>query len=212
MEPRYKYPRTPHLPWSETIGADDKRLTDDSQFCGKRVVITEKMDGENTTIYRDGYHARSIDSKHRDYHSWLLGYLPQIQYMLSTGERICGEYLYAKHSITYNNLPSYFLVFSIWTNNICWQWEQVIVACDTLGLYHVPELYLGEYNREKTIEIAKSVIAGGGEGIVVRNADSFTLDKFPQNIAKYVRPNHIQTDQHWSQGIIERNHLLIENI
>ena len=207
MQPRYKYPKTPHLPWSETIGADDKKLKDDSQFCGRRVVITEKMDGENTIIYRDGYHARSIDSVHRGYHSWLLAHLPQFQYLLNKNERICREYLYAKHSIYYNNLADYFLGFSIWTNNICWSWEDSIKEFNRLNLALVPIIYIGEYNRDIMLQSAKEVIAEGGEGIVVRNADSFTLNEFPHNIAKYVRPNHVQTDEHWSQGIIECNQL-----
>ena len=39
------------------------------------------MDGENTTIYKDFYHARSLDSKHKDYHSYLLSkILPNIQF------------------------------------------------------------------------------------------------------------------------------------
>ena len=55
MNERVKYPRTYHLPWSEGRTDDDKVLSDDSQFIGKYVVVTEKMDGENTTIYSDGY-------------------------------------------------------------------------------------------------------------------------------------------------------------
>ena len=45
-----KYPRTFHLPWSP--GADDKNervMLDTSQFIGKQVVVTEKMDGECCT-------------------------------------------------------------------------------------------------------------------------------------------------------------------
>lgn len=57
-----KYPRTFHLPWSEEIHNDDKTLTDLSCFEGEEVVITEKMDGENTTWYNDYTHARSINS------------------------------------------------------------------------------------------------------------------------------------------------------
>ena len=58
----YKYPRTPHLPFSPGGTKDDRRLRDINCFVGKEVVVTEKMDGENTSIYRDYYHARSINS------------------------------------------------------------------------------------------------------------------------------------------------------
>lgn len=204
---RYKYPKTPHLPWSETIGADDKRLKDDSQFQGKIVVITEKMDGENTSIYNDGYHARSIDSAHRNYHSWLLAYLSYFQYQIPKNDRICGEYLYAEHSIHYDNLENYFLGFSYWTDNYCWNWEDTKEKFKKLEINIVPQLYYGEYNKDVTISIAKKVIADGGEGIVIRNASDFLLEDFQNNIAKYVRPNHVQTDEHWSQNIIKYNNL-----
>ena len=104
QERRYKYPRTYHLPFSVGATSDDKVLSTDKCFAGKRVVVTEKMDGENTTIYRDGFHARSIDSAHAPYHSMLLRDISAFQYMIPTGMRICGEYMYARHSIAYKNL------------------------------------------------------------------------------------------------------------
>lgn len=33
-------------------------------FLGQEVVVTEKIDGENTTMYPDHIHARSLDSNH----------------------------------------------------------------------------------------------------------------------------------------------------
>jgi len=57
-----KHPRTSHLPGSPGVGSDDKQAQDLSAFDTQDVVVTEKMDGENTTLYTDGYHARSLDS------------------------------------------------------------------------------------------------------------------------------------------------------
>ena len=58
---RRKYPRTPHLPWSPGLSSDDTRLGQARQFAGREVVVTEKLDGENTTLDRRGLHARSLD-------------------------------------------------------------------------------------------------------------------------------------------------------
>lgn len=70
---KIKYPRTYHLPFSEGFTSDDKVLENDDIFHNKEVVVTVKMDGENTTIYPTGeYHARSLDSKHKEYHSSLI--------------------------------------------------------------------------------------------------------------------------------------------
>ena len=176
-----------------------------------QVVVTEKMDGENTTIYNDYYHARSLDSKHRDYHSYLLSnILPRIQYDIPQGWRICGEYLYAKHSIGYDNLEDYFLVFSIWDeDNNCLDWKTMEEFCELLGLKMVPKLYVGEYNENFIKEIAYNVVQRGGEGIVVRNIESFPYNDFSANIAKYVRANHVQTEKHWSLAEITKNQLKV---
>ena len=47
-----KYPRTFHLPWSMGITKKDKVLDDAKHFRNKRVIITPKFDGENTTLYK----------------------------------------------------------------------------------------------------------------------------------------------------------------
>ena len=51
---RAKYPRTPHLPWSSGRTKDDIAL-DSVQHLEqwKDVVVTEKLDGENTTEYHN---------------------------------------------------------------------------------------------------------------------------------------------------------------
>lgn len=213
METNYiKYPRTPHLPFSESHTDDDKVLPTDSHFYDfDKVVVTTKMDGENTTVYWNGKcHARSIDSIHKTYHSWLIQNIQNWYYNLPINSHICGEYLYAKHSIYYNNLESYFLGFSFWRNKKeCANWEDTQTIFNDLEIKTVPILYIGKYDRKKVIELAKQVIADGQEGIVIRNYDKFYYQDFDKNIAKYVRKNHIQTNQHWSQGIIEKNILTI---
>ena len=59
----YKYPRTFHLPWSPGVASDDKVIESLDAFVGREVVVTEKMDGENSSLYSNGHiHARSMDS------------------------------------------------------------------------------------------------------------------------------------------------------
>lgn len=206
---KYKYGRTPHLPFSEGIGDDDKVLQSDNHFYDmSNVVVTVKMDGENTTVYPDGScHARSIDSIHRDYHSWLIRDIQRWCYSLPDEYRVCGEYLYAKHSIKYNHLPSYFMCFSIWNREECLSWEETKGIAEKLNICLVPELYIGRYDSDMVLKLAKEVVSNGQEGIVVRNADKYDLSNMKNNIAKYVRKNHVQTNEHWSQQRIERNEL-----
>lgn len=106
-----KYPRSYHLPWSEGKTKDDRTIPDCSQFEGKEVVVTVKLDGENTSIYPDYIHARSIDGRNHWSRSWVKNLQGRIGYQLDQGWRICGENLYAKHSIKYDDLEDYFYVF-----------------------------------------------------------------------------------------------------
>ena len=204
---RFKYPRTCHFPFSEGATDDDKILTSTDHFKGQIVVVTEKMDGENPTIYSDHCHARSIDSKHKPYHSWLLSYISSFQHQIPDDWRICGEYLYAKHSIGYDNLPSYLMVFSIWDEtNTCLSWDDTVELCADLGLEHVPVIYKGEYDEELIKKLAKETVEKGGEGIVVRLERGFNYNDFSKSIAKFVRKNHVQTDSTWG-SVIEKNNL-----
>ena len=46
-----KYPRTYHLATSPGLQNDDRRLSSTlAPFLGQRVVVTEKIDGEGTTM------------------------------------------------------------------------------------------------------------------------------------------------------------------
>ena len=110
---KVKYPRTYHVSWSPGKASDDKTQFDLSSFEGKYIVLTEKMDGENSTISRDYTHARSLDSADHPSRHWLKGMWGDMRYDIPEGWRICGENLYAKHSLGYDNLSSYFMVFSI---------------------------------------------------------------------------------------------------
>ena len=106
MENKFKYPRTFHLSWSKCLSSDDKILKDDSNFIGKIVVVTEKLDGENSTVYSDYSHARSIDSKNHESRNWLKNYITTFQHNIPKDYRVCGENLFAKHSILYDNLET----------------------------------------------------------------------------------------------------------
>lgn len=200
---RHKFPRTPHFSWSPGFTGDDIRLADTSRFENMReVVMTEKLDGENTTLYSDGYiHARSIDSNNHPSRAWVKKALSAVAHDLPEGWRLCGENLYAVHSISYTELPTFFFVFSIFTeDNLCLSWEDTEEMAELLELKTVPVLYRGPWD-EETIKQAfnpKSSFGEKAEGYVVRNADSFPYSAYGKNVAKYVRANHVQTDDHWT--------------
>src|SRR5690554_4811700 len=110
---RHKYPRTRHLPWSPGASHDDLVSREVESFVGQRIIVTEKMDGENTTLYRDHLHARSLDSRHHPSRDWVKALHGRIAHEIPERWRVCGENLYARHSIGYEALPSYFMLFSV---------------------------------------------------------------------------------------------------
>lgn len=199
-----KYPRTYHLPWSEGVTKDDRVHENVDFFKGKEVVVTEKMDGENTTIYSDYVHARSIDAPSHWTQSFVRQLQSKIGYNIPEGWRICGENLFAAHSIKYDNLEDFFLLFSVWDDrNNCLSWNDTIEWATLLEVKTVPVIYRGVYD-EKVI---KNCYKGGSEGYVVRVADKFNYGQFRLSVGKFVRKNHVQTSQHWKFERIERNRL-----
>ena len=208
-----KYPRTPHLPWSMGGTADDIRLVDLSVFDGKHVIVTEKLDGECTTIGQSYTHARSIDGKSHPSRAWLKNWVSEWNYRLEDNERCCGEYLFAKHSIHYSKLPSYFLGFSwfidVNDDTICCDWRTCCNKFKTHGIEPVPVLYDGIWDEDavKACWTGKSLFGGEQEGYVVRIRDAFPILEFGISVAKYVRPEHVQTDKHWRNAEITKNEL-----
>jgi len=202
-----KYPRTYHLPWSEGRTKDDRILKNTEHFLGKKVVVTEKMDGENATLYRDYYHARSIDGNGHWTQTWLKNFHSQFAYEIPDGWRICGENLFAKHSIKYNDLKSYFMGFSIWDNDICLSWDDTVQYFDMLKIDHVPVIYHGEWDEDVIMNI--NLDTSKQEGYVVRLSDKFYYNDFKKSVAKFVRKNHIvDTVHHWKHSNIEKNELV----
>lgn len=204
-----KYPRTYHLPWSNLL-KDDRLLPNDDNFKGKRVIVTLKMDGENTTMYNDYIHARSLESKSHETRNWVKGLWSRVGWMLDDDMRICGENLYAVHSIKYDELCSYFMMFSMWDGNTCLSWDETVEYAEILGLNMVPVIYDGIYDKDKIIK-AFSKYEQSNEGYVVRLADEFNYIDFRRSIAKFVRPEFRQivnnSHGHWISKKVEVNKL-----
>jgi hypothetical protein len=211
---RKKYPRTFHLPWSESRTEDDKTLSSqqvEKMFAGKQVVVTEKLDGENTTIYSDGYcHARSMDSAHHVSRSYVKSIAAQVSCDIPLGWRLMGENLYAKHSIEYDDLPDYFILFGIADeNDNALAWNEVEEYADLLGLTTAPVIYKGVYDEEriKSLRPSSSKFGGEAEGYVIRTESGFPMSSFGRHAAKFVRKGHVQTKDHWMHTKIVPNKL-----
>jgi hypothetical protein len=215
-EPSQKYPRTHHLPWSDTIGPDgDHVLRDVSVFAGQEIVVTEKLDGENTTLYASHLHARSLDSRHHPSRDRVKALHAQLARFIPSGIRISGENCFAKHSITYTCLPAHFVVFAVWEGTTCLSWDETVAFVTDLEIRSgeklpvAPLLYRGLWDERKVraLQTGNSQFGGAQEGYVVRLAGQIELDQWHRSIAKYVRPNHVQSGPHWMFAPIVPNEL-----
>lgn len=209
---RFKYPRTFHLPYSLKKGEDDKVLATDEAFAGKQVVVTEKMDGENTTIYPDYLHARSINSDWDESKRWLDRLRTLIAGDIPNGWRICGENLFYKHTIHYTQLDTLFYVYSIWNEeNNCLSWQKTLEWCRLLNVKPIPVIFEGIYDKNAILAAFANYSKEASypvEGFVVRQANSFPFDNFKQTVAKFVNDSfQITTTKHWKYNVKELNQL-----
>jgi hypothetical protein len=211
---RVKYPRTAHLPWSPGFNPKKKdiKLTQDvlATWEGLEVVVSEKMDGENTTWYKDGLHARSLDYSPHESRTRIKAMWAERSYDIPAGMRICGENVTAKHSIKYTNLRSYFLAYSVWQGMEALAWAETMEWCQLLNIATVPVLYQGRYFPGLEIEILRAMDLEKQEGFVIRPAGRFHMKEFPVRVGKYVRQDHVQSDEHWLKARIEYNLLATE--
>ncbi len=195
--PYVHYPRTMHLPWSPNLQNDDRRIENLNAFIGQEVVVTRKMDGESATLYRNYYHARSLDSRHHPSRAWIKAFHSQIAHEIPEDWRLCGENLFAQHSIRYEELESYFYLFNIWERNHRLSWDDTVEYAKIMGLTLVPVLYRGLWNEAELHRIEDQLDSVTDEGYVVSVTRSFRISEWRRCAAKYVRAAHVRTSQHW---------------
>lgn len=203
-----KYPSTPHLPFSPGVQRDDSILKNVEHFVGREVVVSIKKDGENTSLYPNLFHARSVDGRHHSSRDWVAAFRARIAHGIPKGWRICGENLYARHSIAYESLPSYFLGFSAWTqDNAALSWDDTVAMFLAIGVEPVQVIWRGIFDEAALRKIGRSWDCSAEEGFVLRLADAFKFEDFDKSVAKWVRANHVQTDKHWMTQRIVPNGL-----
>ena len=214
-----KYPRTYHIPFSPGKGSDDKVMSSVNHLLGVNLVITEKIDGSNVALSHDKCYSRSHSGPPT--HSSFDGFKAlhaTIQYKIPRDLMIFGEWCYAKHSIYYTELPSYFLMFGVrdLVQDSWLSWQGVKDWADRLELNTVPVIEKEIiFEQPKELEqfvvgeaSKKSICGGDREGLVLRKRMGFANDEFPNMVAKYVRKNHVTTNIHWKFQEIIKNGIL----
>jgi hypothetical protein len=190
-----KYPRTYVLPWSPTKGEGDRWMSALTPFEGKRVIVTEKMDGENVSLYCDHRHTRSLHRINHPSRHWLDAKWEAVRHGVPHGWRICAEYLFVTHSIVYEDLNSYLHAFSVWNDgNTCLAWDETRLFLEKLEIETATVLYDGLFDRNAVHDAWVALGSPQSEGYVVRLASSFHISAFRHCVGKYIRSGYQQSD------------------
>jgi hypothetical protein len=124
--PLHKYPRTHHLEGSRLQpGDEDLQSFPFEVLRGKHLVVEEKMDGANAALsfapdgelwlQSRGHHLTGGPrERHFDlFKRWAHAAAAALQPVLGDHQVLYGEWLFAKHTVFYDELPHYFMEFDI---------------------------------------------------------------------------------------------------
>lgn len=204
-----KYHSTGHWIGSLSVHRDDTYHKNPEFFVGKEVIITEKLDGGNVSLANGEVYARSnVEPSHagwmamvRKYHAWKTVGLTDLTFY--------GEDIAARHSLPYSvsRDQTYYVFAALGVDGVWRSWDDLTVLSHRYDLAMVPQLFRGKFN--STNEITKwftghlkepSTYGVEREGFVMRIADAFRNEDFFESVCKFVRPNHVTTDQHWTKN------------
>lgn len=214
-----KYGRTYHFPFSPGTTSDDRINDAYWQDVGRiaTLIHTEKLDGENNCLNRYGVFARSHAAPTvSPWTSSLRQRWALIKDDLGDYE-IFGENLFAIHSVAYQELDEHFHVFGVREGDQWLSWEETCFVAAAFDMMTVPVLKTihelpGRAEFEQDVLTLAAAPSGYGsvdvitgkpcsmEGIVTRNTDGYAVADFQKNVFKYVRKNHVKTDEHWTRN------------
>ncbi len=206
--PNPKYPSTPYWPWSPTIGRGDDVLQRPERFVGQAVVATEKLDGGCTLLHGGRVYARSVSTPSKA--KWMAMVKKHHAWKVTEPDLwLYGEDIYGVHSIVYDPVPEdqTFYAFALRDGT------REFAAFGDLEHYAksrriplAPVLFRGVFR--SLVEIREflthahakpSALGGEREGVVLRLDRAFLASEFPKAVCKSVRPEHVQTDEHWTR-------------
>ena len=153
-----KYPRTPHLEGSRLQpGDEDLDSAPFAQLAGRHLVVEEKVDGANAALSfapdgslrlqsRGHYLTGGPRERHFTlFKQWASAQAQTLWEVLGDRYVVYGEWLYAKHTVFYDQLPHYFLEYDVLDTaaNVFLSTERRQALLRHTPLVGVPVLYAG---------------------------------------------------------------------
>lgn len=224
MNELFRFPHTPHLAWlGDGEPRDDKVLSprETRELLASDVVVEEKLDGANIgfSVSADGklraqnrshYLVAPYAGQFSRLRSWMPAHEEELIKALGSNLIAFGEWCAARHSLTYEHLPDWWLLFDVydrgkqqfWSTTRRNQWAV------NLGISTAPILDRGKLSLnslEQILQAGSSAFSTGTrEGVVVRSED----DTWLKTRAKLVRADFTQSiESHWRTRTLEWNRL-----
>jgi ATP-dependent RNA circularization protein (DNA/RNA ligase family) len=221
-DPFFRFPHMPHIAWLGTgTPRDDKVLLpgEVTALLAGTVVVEEKLDGANLglslgpdgqlrTQNRGQYLIEPYASQFSRLSAWLAQHRCSLTDNLDDTLILFGEWCAARHSLDYDSLPDWFVLFDVYDHprQRFWSSTRRNALADTLGLAVVPQFLRGP----ATLSELKSLLdtctshyrSGPPEGFVIRNESA----DWCEARAKLVRAEFTQTlSEHWRSRALEWN-------
>lgn len=217
-----KFPRTPHLVWFGELAPRGDKLMDPAKartLLRRPASIEEKVDGANLGLsvgpggrlraQSRGHHLEGgTAGQWKPLWRWLALRESRLVPALGSALIVFGEWCYAEHSVAYDALPDWLLVFDVYDRDHrrFWSRKRRDLLADRLGLAVVPLLDEGVFSaaalRKKLGQSRLGDVPA--EGIYVRwDEGDWLLER-----AKVVRPGWVMaSNEHWSSRRLKTNRL-----
>ncbi len=224
MSEFFRFPRTPHLVWlSKGQPRDDKVLTpfEMQALLANEVAVEEKVDGANLGFSlapngrmrvqnRGQYLCQPFTGQFSRLTPWLATRVDALTALLSQNLMLFGEWCAAKHSLNYDRLPDWFVLFDVYDRRMhrFWSTPRRDALAVPTGLSCVPQLAHGRVSLSQLKELLVATHSryrqGLLEGLVIRCEST----GWCESRAKLVQADFTQAiDIHWRKRAIEWNHV-----
>ncbi|MFY0664515.1 MAG: RNA ligase family protein [Natronospirillum sp.] len=222
MSDFFRFPHTPHIVWlGEGKPRDDKVLSphEAEDLLAYTILVEEKLDGANLGISlgadgqlclqnRGQYLIEPYVGQFSRLSSWLAQHQWLFTERLSSDWILFGEWCAATHSLDYESLPDWFLVFDVYDrqHHCFWSSTRRNALAMELGLATVPALFEGKTSLENLKQLLEGSTScyrtGAPEGLIIRKE----TDQWCERRAKLVRAEFTQSiGEHWSKQVIKWN-------
>lgn len=217
----FRFPNTPHIAWlGEGVPRGDKLLSgrEVSELLAGEVLVEEKIDGANLGISvgtdgriraqnRGNYLAAPYAAQFSRLNTWVAA--REREFIAELGENLMlfGEWCAARHSLRYDALPDWFLLFDVYDRTVArfWSTRRRNEFANILRMHVVPEISRGRFSLRTLEELLSGSTSrfrdGPMEGLVVRRESN----EWCETRAKLVRAEFLGINEHWRSRRLEWN-------